>query len=51
MSSKARVMVIALDAADPGLVRALARTREMPAMAGFLERAAEASTLAPMACS
>jgi predicted AlkP superfamily phosphohydrolase/phosphomutase len=47
MSSKARVMVIALDAADPGLVRALARAGEMPAMASFLARAAAVPTLAP----
>lgn len=48
MSSKARVMVIALDAADPGLVRALARAGEMPATASFLERAAAVPTLAPV---
>jgi predicted AlkP superfamily phosphohydrolase/phosphomutase len=48
MTSKARVMVIALDAADPGLVRSLARAGEMPAMADFLERAAAVPTLAPM---
>jgi predicted AlkP superfamily phosphohydrolase/phosphomutase len=48
MSSKARVMVIALDAADPGLVRELARAGEMPAMATFFEQAAEVSTLAPV---
>src|SRR5690348_3361041 len=48
MSSKARVMVIALDAADPGLVRSLACAGEMPAMAGFLERAAAVPTMAPM---
>src|SRR4051812_29929432 len=48
MTSKARVMVLALDAADPGLVRELARAGEMPAMAGFLGRAAEVSTRAPV---
>src|SRR5436190_23571843 len=48
MSSKARVMVIALDAADPGLIRELARAGEMPAIASFFEGAAEVSTLAPV---
>jgi len=48
MSSKARVMVIALDAADPGLVHSLARAGEMPAMAGLLERAAAVPTVAPV---
>jgi predicted AlkP superfamily phosphohydrolase/phosphomutase len=48
MSSKARVMILALDAADPGLVRALARAGEMPAMAGVLERSAAVRTRAPL---
>jgi len=47
MPSKARVLVLALDAADPGLVRELAQAGEMPAMARFLERAAEVETRAP----
>src|SRR4051812_8885997 len=40
-------MVLALDAADPGLVHALARAGDMPAMAGLLGRAAVVDTLAP----
>jgi predicted AlkP superfamily phosphohydrolase/phosphomutase len=48
MASKARVMVLALDAADPGLVRELARVGEMPAVARFLARAAEVRTRAPV---
>jgi predicted AlkP superfamily phosphohydrolase/phosphomutase len=48
MPSNARVVVVALDAADPGLVRELARAGEMPALAGFLKRAAMVRTRAPM---
>src|SRR3954453_8455643 len=47
MSSKARVAVIAFDAADPGFVCELARAGEMPAMAGFLKQAAAVRTRAP----
>src|SRR5436190_1672655 len=48
MPSKARVLVLAIDAADPGLVRELAYAGEMPAMARFLERAAVVETRAPV---
>jgi predicted AlkP superfamily phosphohydrolase/phosphomutase len=48
MASKARVMVLALDAADPALVRELAAEGEMPAMAAFLAGAAEVNTRAPV---
>src|SRR5215210_3096978 len=40
-------MVLALDAADPGLVRKLAAAGEMPAMARLLESAAQVETEAP----
>src|SRR4051812_30685801 len=41
-------MVVALDAADPGLVREFAAAGEMPAMARLLREAAAVETLAPM---
>jgi predicted AlkP superfamily phosphohydrolase/phosphomutase len=41
-------MVVALDAADPALVRALAARGEMPAMARLLREGAAVETLAPM---
>ncbi|MDQ2935826.1 MAG: alkaline phosphatase family protein, partial [Chloroflexota bacterium] len=47
MPSKARVMVVALDAADPTLVRELARAGEMPTMARLLREAAIVETRAP----
>src|SRR3954451_3052895 len=46
--SKARVMVAALDAADPGLVERMAGEGEMPAMAQVIRDAARVNTLAPM---
>jgi predicted AlkP superfamily phosphohydrolase/phosphomutase len=45
--SKARVMAVALDAADPGLVARLAAAGEMPAMARLLREAAVVETRAP----
>src|SRR3954470_9026005 len=41
-------MVVALDAADPGLVRELARAGAMPAMARLLSESAIVETRAPM---
>ena len=41
-------MVIALDAADPGLVREFARAGEMPNVARLLGESAQVQTLAPM---
>src|SRR5437588_11997244 len=47
VSGKARVLVVALDAADPGLVRAMAAGGEMPMMARLLDEAAIIDTLGP----
>ena len=47
MPSKARVMVIALDAADPNLARELAAAGEMPALARLFDEAAIVETEAP----
>ena len=47
MDSKARVMVIALDAADQTLLRELARAGELPAIAQLMEDAAAVDTVAP----
>src|SRR3954469_6612355 len=44
--AKGRVLALALDAADPGLVRRLAEAGEMPAMAGLLRDAAIVETRA-----
>jgi predicted AlkP superfamily phosphohydrolase/phosphomutase len=41
-------MVVALDAADPGLVREFAAAGQMPTMARLLREAAAVETLAPM---
>src|SRR3954468_19215784 len=41
-------MVVALDAADPGLVREFAAAGDMPAMARLLSEAASVETRAPM---
>ncbi len=48
MSSPSRVMVVALDAADPTLVRELAAAGEMPTMARLLREAAVVDTRAPL---
>jgi predicted AlkP superfamily phosphohydrolase/phosphomutase len=48
MPSKARVLALAIDAADPALIRQMALTGEMPAMAGFMQGAAAVPTRAPM---
>ncbi len=47
MARKSRVMVLALDAADPGLVRELASSGQMPAIAGLLRDGAALDTRAP----
>ncbi len=46
--AKARVMVAALDAADPGLIEEMAAAGEMPAMARVIRDAARVNTLAPL---
>ena len=47
MPGKARVLAIALDAADPTLVREFATAGEMPNVARLLDEAAVVDTLAP----
>ena len=47
MLAPAKVIAIALDAADPGLVRELVAAGEMPALARLLENGATVDTLAP----
>lgn len=48
MPSKARVLALAIDAADPELIRRMAHAGEMPATANFMKKAASVHTRAPV---